>query len=211
VAERVVLHGARVVLQPLDPTDVAALHAAASEDRATYAFTTVPATEAAMRDYVAEALAEEAAGRALPFAIIDRATGRVVGSTRFLDIQYWPGGPPRVPTVVEIGGTWLASSAQRTSINTECKVLLLTHAFDTWHVHRVCLKTDVRNERSRRAIERLGASYEGVRRAHKPATDGGIRDSAYYSITAPEWPDVRAALQARLAGADPRDGAQAGR
>nr|WP_261567718.1 GNAT family protein [Frankia gtarii] len=107
-----------------------------------------------------------------------------------------PAGTP--PSVAEIGGTWLAASAQRTAVNTEAKLLLLGHAFDTWAALRVCLKTDARNARSRAAIERLGARFEGVRRAHMLAFDGTARDSAYYSILRAEWPGVRAGLIARL-------------
>jgi RimJ/RimL family protein N-acetyltransferase len=199
VPARVVLRGRFVRLDPLAISHVEPLLAAAVEDRSTYGFTTVPATQDEMATYVHDALDEYSAGLALPFAIVDRAVVRVVGTTRFLDIEYWPGSVAGVPTVVEIGATWLAASTQRTPVNTEAKLLLLTHAFDTWHVHRVSLKTDARNERSRHAIERIGATYEGVRRAHKPATDGGIRDSAYYSITADEWPGVRDELCARLA------------
>jgi len=100
--------------------------------------------------------------------------------------------------VVEISSTWYAASAQRTGINTEVKLLQLTHAFEAWRVLRVTFKTDARNARSRTAIERLGAQVEGVRRAHSPAGDGTVRDSAYYSITAPEWPTVRSNLHQLL-------------
>jgi hypothetical protein len=100
--------------------------------------------------------------------------------------------------VAEIGSTWLASSAQRSGSNTESKLLMLSHAFDSWGVLRVTLKTDSRNARSRRAIERIGARFEGIRRAHARAVDGSVRDTAYYSIIRPEWPGVRAALTARL-------------
>ncbi len=99
------------------------------------------------------------------------------------------------PDAVEIGSTWLAASAQRTRCNTECKYLLLAHAFDTWAVHRVFLKTDERNERSRRAIERLGAIFEGIRRSDMPAQDGTVRNSACYSIVRAEWPGVKSRLE----------------
>jgi N-acetyltransferase len=194
----VVLSGTHVRLEPLVAAHVPGLLAAAGDDRATYGYTPVPATEEAMRAYVEESLAEQAVGNELPFALVEPGSERVLGTTRFLDIGYWPDAEPGIPSVVEIGATWLTSSAQRTPVNTEAKLLLLTHAFDTWRVHRVSLKTDARNERSRRAIERIGAQFEGVRRAHKPATDGGIRDSALYSIVVEEWPAVRASLVARL-------------
>ena len=154
----------------------------------------------------ADALAAVAALRRL-------ADQRVVGSTRFLDLDVfaWPSpwppgvsaGPEpsagRPPSVAEIGSTWYAASAQRTGVNAACKLLMLTHAFDVWEILRVTLKTDARNAASRGAIERLGAQYEGVRRAHFPAQDGGIRDTAYYSVIASEWPEVRAGLRRRLA------------
>lgn len=192
--EPVVLTGRVVRLEPLEPAHVEALTAAAAEDRSTYGYTWVPADAAEMAEYVATALAEQAAGRHLPFAVRSLATGAVVGSTRFLDIECWDGP---TPTVVEIGSTWLAASAQRSAVNTEAKLLLLTHAFEVWGVVRVTLKTDARNARSRAAIERVGGRFEGVRRAHMPATDGGVRDTAYFSIVAEEWPDVRAGLVRR--------------
>ncbi|WP_374615435.1 GNAT family N-acetyltransferase [Frankia sp. AgKG'84/4] len=258
-----------------------------------------------MAEYVSAAIADRDGGFAVPFAIRDLADddggggGRVVGSTRFLDLGFWrpesnahapgagatgwsatqqtggndqswttttttahsgvmanvtvwtstyhfgmaggatqsggsrtpareprEGGPapgaaagacaPEVPSappaegrippvpmdppsVAEIGATWLAASAQRTHINTRAKVLLFSHAFEDWQAVRVCLKTDVRNTRSRAAIERLGARFEGVRRAHMLATDGAARDTAYFSVLREEWPGVRAGLVARLA------------
>jgi RimJ/RimL family protein N-acetyltransferase len=99
---------------------------------------------------------------------------------------------------VEIGYTWLAASAQRTRCNTEAKFLLLQHAFETWEVHRVTIRTDERNQRSRAAIARLGAHFEGIRRAEKPGADGSVRDSAMFSIIAAEWPAIRARLRERL-------------
>jgi len=114
-----------------------------------------------------------------------------------MDIDYWEGSP--VPSVLEIGGTWLTASAQRTGVNTEAKLLMLRHAFDTWDAERITFKTDARNARSRAAIERVGAQFEGIRRVHLRASDGGVRDTAYYSIIRAEWPDVRTGLEARLA------------
>ena len=100
-----------------------------------------------------------------------------------------------LPDVLEIGGTWLSASAQRTVCNTEAKYLMLKHAFERWSVHRVSLRTDERNRRSRRAIERIGARFEGIRRADMPGADGTVRNSALYSIVAAEWPDVRKLLE----------------
>ena len=201
---RVVLEGAVVRLEPLTAEHVQPLLAAATEDRATYGFTTVPGTAEDMRRYVDLALEQEQVGWALPFAIRHVARDEIVGSTRFLDLEYWQHpapfsaavDPATPPDAVEIGSTWLAASAQRTGVNTEMKLLMLTHAFDEWGVQRVTLKTDARNQRSRDAIARIGASFEGVRRAHTYATDGSLRDSAYYSIVASEWPGVRDALVA---------------
>jgi RimJ/RimL family protein N-acetyltransferase len=205
----VTLQGSRVRLEPLTPSHVDALVRAATESRDTYDFTLVPADHVAMTRYVQAALEDQGTGWALPFAIYDLHSQAVVGATRFLDLDYWtwpPAWPPGrttprsdvVPTVAEIGSTWLAPSAQRTGCNTESKLLMLSHAFDTWGVLRVTLKTDSRNARSRRAIERIGGHFEGIRRAHARAVDGSIRDTAYYSIVGPEWPDVRAALKARV-------------
>jgi RimJ/RimL family protein N-acetyltransferase len=185
-----------VVLEPLALDHVDALLAAASEDRATYAFTWVPDDRASTLDYVETALADERGGDALPFAVRLPADGRVVGSTRFLDIEDWDGSG--VPNAVEIGSTWLAASAQGTRVNPAMKLLMLAHAFDTWNVERVTFKTDARNERSRRAIAKLGAQFEGVRRAHKIASDGTVRDSAYFSVIRTEWPPVRTRLTERL-------------
>jgi RimJ/RimL family protein N-acetyltransferase len=120
-----------------------------------------------------------------------------------MNVLWWPGRD--TPAEVEIGGTWLATDAQRTPLNTEAKLLLLSRAFDDWHVFRVAVMTDERNERSRAAIERLGAVFEGVLRNHRPSTGflghpGRPRDTAAYSIIQSEWPDVRHRLQARLGG-----------
>jgi RimJ/RimL family protein N-acetyltransferase len=115
-----------------------------------------------------------------------------------MDVDYWR-SDDSAPSGVEIGSTWLAASAQRTAVNTECKLLLLAHAFETWAVQRVTFKTDARNTRSRNAIQRIGATYEGIRRAHTLATDGTVRDSAYFSIVASEWPMVKGRLVERAA------------
>ena len=199
-----VLEGARVRLEPLTTLHVPALLAAADGPRGTFSLTNVPGDEAGMRRYVEEALAEHAQGLALPFAIVDREAAAVVGSTRFGKAERWawpspPPGAPRLVDAVEIGWTWLAERAQRTPINTEAKLLLLGHAFEVLRARRVTLKTDARNARSRAAIERIGARFDGVLRAHLPAADGGVRDSAFYSIVEAEWPAVRVALGGRLA------------
>jgi RimJ/RimL family protein N-acetyltransferase len=212
VLSPVTLVGSIVTLEPLGVEHIAGLAAAGAEDRSSYAFTWVPDGVADSRGYVESALTAQSDGGSLPFAVRRRSDGAIVGSTRFLDLEVfvwppqWPpgtGGPVpsdrTPPTVAEIGSTWYSGSAQRTAVNSECKLLMLSHAFEVWKVQRVCLKTDARNRRSRTAIERLGAQFEGVRRVHTPASDNGIRDSAYYSILAAEWPPVRDALTATVA------------
>jgi RimJ/RimL family protein N-acetyltransferase len=203
----VTLEGRHVRIEPLGLAHAPALVAAASGPRDSYGFTLVPSDLAAMRAYIESALADEAAGRALPFATVTRATGQVVGATRFGNIEFWPWPAGNVhqrgaerPDVVEIGWTWLAAEAQRTPINTEAKLLMLTHAFETWRVHAVKLNTDARNARSRAAIERIGARFDGVLRAHRPASDGGIRDTAAFSLLEAEWPAAKRHLLARLGG-----------
>jgi N-acetyltransferase len=199
------LRGDTVTLRVLSVGDAVALAAAAAESRNEYGYTRVPEGVEEAQRYIETALAELEAGRRVPFAIVWHE--RVVGSTSYLDLDRWrwPAGSPLQradhPDAVEIGSTWLAASAQRTRCNTESKYLMLSNAFDVWGVHRVTLKTDERNAKSRRAIERLGALFEGVRRAHMPAQDGSVRNSAYYSIVRAEWPDVRRQLEAALAPA----------
>jgi RimJ/RimL family protein N-acetyltransferase len=201
--EPVVLCGRHVLLEPLAPEHAPALLEAANAARDTFAFTVVPADLAAMRAYVDVALTEQARGAALPFVVRD-ASGAIVGSTRFLSIEWWtfPSPPPEPvplgPDAVEIGHTWYAERVQRTALNTEAKLLLCAHAFEQWGVRRISWKTDARNARSRAAILRLGARFDGVLRAHRVAADGVVRDTAFYSMLASEWPAARAALRARL-------------
>lgn len=203
--EPVVLEGRCVRLEPLSFEHVRPLLQAAGGSREAYGYTLVPADQQGMHGYVEAALAEQRARRAMPFATVDTVTGRVVGSTRFGNIEFWswPAGSPHqrgahLPDAVEIGWTWLAAHAQRTAINTEAKLLMLTHAFEVWRVHRVRLMTDARNARSRQAIVRLGAVLDGVLRAHTAGADDTVRDSAAYSILDSEWPRVQARLQTRL-------------
>lgn len=205
VIRPVILEGAHVRLEPLSLEHVDALVAAAAEDRANYQWTFVPDGEAAMADYVSVALELGRKVEAVPFATIQRETGRVIGSTRFANLEYL-GFPPSnphfkgegVPDGVEIGWTWLAASAQRTRANTEAKWLMMRHAFETWGVRVVRLNTDRRNVRSRAAIERIGGKLDGIVRANRAAADGAVRDSACYSIIESEWPVVDAALRERL-------------
>jgi RimJ/RimL family protein N-acetyltransferase len=194
------LAGAVVRLEPLGPRHARGLAAAAAGAGDLYRMTKVPATEADAADYIALALAGRDAGTAAPFAVVRLADEAVIGSSRLWDLQWWPWpeGHPRHghdgPDTCEIGHTWLAKSAIRTGANTEMKRLMLTYAFDTWGVESVCFHTDARNELSAAAIERIGGRFEGVLRSHRLATDLRPRDSARYSITAAEWPAVRARL-----------------
>jgi RimJ/RimL family protein N-acetyltransferase len=194
------LRGRFVRLTPMTIDDVDGLVAAASEDRDTYGYTSVPADLGAMTTQVETLVDLRERGHDVPFTT--RAEdGRIVGATRFLCLRSYHDRD--LPDAIEIGGTWLAASAQRTRINTEAKLLMLTHAFETWQVQRVDFKTDARNERSRAAIERVGGRLDGVMRAWQPSLvpgeEGRARDSAMYSIVPDEWPAVKARLEARLA------------
>jgi len=195
------LTGTHVQLEPLSLDHVHQLVVAANEDRSTYGWTPVPETVATMTSYVSNLLAEAQAGRVVPFAQRRLTDLRVVGCTRYLEIRYWTGRD--TPDEVEVGGTWLAASAQRTPINTEAKLLLLTNAFEEWEVRRLAIYTDARNTQSRDAILRTGATFEGVLRNHRASAVAGEagrpRDTAAHSILDTEWPAVKANLLARLA------------
>jgi N-acetyltransferase len=196
-----VLCGEHVRLEPLEMRHAEALAAAAAgADPALYRWTTVPGTKTEAEDYIGAALQARDAGTAAPFATVRVEGGIVIGSTRFFDLQTWPwpeGNPRRgrsFPDICEIGYTWLAPWAIRTAANSESKFLMLSHAFETWDVLRVCLHTDARNVRSQAAIERIGGVKEGTLRAHRFASDFIARDSARYSIIATEWPTVKQRL-----------------
>ena len=200
------LVGSRLSLEPLSSALADDLVAAAGEDRSTYGFTNVPGDTSAMAAYIDTLITDRDAGRAWPFVQRRLADGTLVGCTRFMNLQRWFGrgtSDDPYPDEVEIGGTWLAASAQRTGINTEAKLLLLSYAFDHWGVGRVAICTDARNERSRRAIEGIGAQLDGVLRSHRPSTvpgeAGTLRDSALYSVVAQRWPFVRDRLESSLA------------
>lgn len=151
--------------------------------------------------WLAQALDAAAAGHEVPFATLDRATGHVIGTTRYTALR------PEHRSL-EIGGTWLKPTAWRTGANIEAKLLMLEHAFERLHCRRAEFKADARNQRSRAALAALPAQFEGILRHHMTVPYGnGIRDSAYYSITAPEWPAVRANLRRRLAARQPSTGA----
>lgn len=149
-------------------------------------------TEEDMRGWVVDILEREKKGGDLPFTVIHLASGRVAGATRYLNIVPKDRG-------LEIGGTWYGTEFQRTAVNTECKYLLLGHAFETLKAIRVQIKTDSRNERSQRAIERIGAKREGVLRNHMILPDGYIRHSVFYSVIDSEWAEVKKSLEAMLA------------
>ncbi len=194
------LEGKHVRLEPLEERHAGPLAIAASGDPALYRWSPVPTDLAQAEAYIATASLWRAAGTAFPFATVRVSDRAVIGSTRFWNLETWewPEGHARygrkMPDVCEIGYTWLTASAVRTRANTEAKALMLRHAFETWGVLRVCLHTDVRNERSRAAIERIGGKFEGVLRAHRMAADFTARDSARYSIVAAEWQDVKKRL-----------------
>jgi RimJ/RimL family protein N-acetyltransferase len=188
----VVLYGEHVRLEPLDHRHAAALlQEAGSDDIWRYMPVPRPATTADMIDLIDKAWRAAAEGAEIPFAVIRGDVDRAVGSTRFLEIR-------RPDRTLEIGWTWLGLSSQRTVVNTEAKYLLLSHAFDDLGALRVQLKTDGRNERSQRAIERLGAVKEGVLRKQRLMWDGVHRDTVYYSILADEWPAVKERLEGFL-------------
>jgi N-acetyltransferase len=189
--EPVTLEGRGVRLEPLSPDHLDGLMAAAADGKLWQLwFTSVPAPTDTP-DYIADALAGQLQGHMLPWAVRDLATDTIVGSTRYHDI---------VPSVerVEIGYTWYSASRQRSHVNCACKLLLLSHAFDTLGCQLVGFRTDNFNFRSQRAIEALGAKKDGVLRHHFPRRDGTVRDSVMYSILASEWPPVRRHLVWRL-------------
>jgi RimJ/RimL family protein N-acetyltransferase len=198
--ERFVLQGKHIRLEPLEHRHVDGLVAAAADDSSLYQWSPVPRGKVEATSYVDTALAWRDAGTAVPFAIIRKDSGVVIGSTRFWNLERWswPQGHPShgrgVPDACEIGYTWLTRSAIRTAANTEAKLLMLTHAFEVWQVLRVCFHTDARNQRSRAALERIGAQFEGILRAHRMAADFIPRDSVRYSIVAAEWPAVKERL-----------------
>ena len=183
------LSGRVVRLEPLSEEHVPAL-AQAGRDESIWQFMLFGAlnSEDKMRDWVQYLLRQQASGTDLPFTVFHLADQCAVGMTRYLDIRL-------ADRAVEIGGTWYAPAYQHTAVNTECKYLLLRHAFETLGCIRVQLKTDLRNERSQRAIQRLGAVREGVLRDHMILPDGTVRSSVYYSILASEWPRVKTRLE----------------
>ena len=207
------LEGTHVRLEPLHPDHVDGLLAAATGDRSRFDFTYVPDDRRSMAEFVARARARAETGDQIPFATVSLDLGRVVGATRFYELDPWdwdgisPGAVP-VPRVgavdrASIGYTWLDPAVHRTPVNTEAKLLMLDHAFGVWGARAVRLQTDARNQRSRAAIARLGCSLDGVLRVDRPASDGSVRDSAVFSMLADEWPAARARLLARSSERNP--------
>ncbi|MGI8654892.1 MAG: GNAT family N-acetyltransferase [Pyrinomonadaceae bacterium] len=188
------LEGRRVRLEPLTLAHHSALCEVGLDEELWRWIPTMIRTPDEMRAYIETALEEQSKGLSLPFAIIEKAHGRAMGSTRFGNID-------RNNRRLEIGWTWLGRNYQRTSINTEAKYLLLRHAFEQLNAIRVELKTDSLNERSRRAILRIGAKEEGTFRNHMIVQNGRLRHTVYYSIIASEWKKVRAVLEEKLSRA----------
>jgi N-acetyltransferase len=186
------LVGQVVRLEPLSLEHVPGL-TTAGQDESIWQFMLygVVNTDEKMRAWVQRLLDAQAAGTDLPFAVIHIPTGQVAGATRYMEIRPADRG-------LEIGGTWYGVAFQRTAVNTECKYLLLKHAFETLGCIRVQLKTDLRNVRSQHAIERLGAVKEGILRNHMILPDGTMRHSVYYSIIQSEWPAIKTRLEAML-------------
>jgi RimJ/RimL family protein N-acetyltransferase len=191
IVHPVVLEGQDVRLEPLSFDHLPRLVEIGLQADIFRWFTEPVRTPSEMRKFVKAALDEQEAGESLPFATVDKSLGLAVGSTRFMNIE-----PAHLR--VEIGSTWIAPRWQRTAINSEAKYLMMRHAFETWGCNRVELKTDSLNERSRRAIARIGAKEEGIFRNHMVTASGRLRHSVYYSVIRKEWPDVKAALEAQM-------------
>lgn len=188
----ITLDGQRVRLEPLSIDHLAALCEVGLVEEIWRWTTSLVLTPSDMRRYVEAALQEQAEGKALPFVTIDKASNKVVGSTRFGNIE-------RTHRRVEIGWTWINPQWQRSHINTEAKYLMLRHAFETWQCIRVELKTDSLNEKSRNAMLRIGAKEEGTLRNHMVTYSGRLRHSVYFSVIVSEWLEVKANLEAKMA------------
>lgn len=195
------LTGTHVQLEQLCLEFAEELTAAGNQDRSTYGWTPVPPTLEGMQRYITGLLNDQQARTVVPFVQRRLSDGALVGCTRYLRLEWWGGNA--LPDEVEIGGTWLASSAQRTPINTEAKYLLLGNAFDAWNVHRVSICTDARNTQSRTAILRIGATFEGILLSHRGSYAADeentvARDSAMYSVIRSGWPAVKRDLEDKL-------------
>jgi RimJ/RimL family protein N-acetyltransferase len=191
IVASVTLEGRYVRLEPLAKVHLAGLAEVGLDEELWRWIPTQVRTAEEMAAYIETALEEQARGVSLPFAIVEKAAGRAIGSTRYGNID-------RTHHRLEIGWTWVAREWQRTAVNTEAKYLLLRHAFETLGCFRVELKTDSLNEKSRAAILRIGAQHEGIFRNHMITASGRIRHSAYYSIIDSEWPAVKTRLESKL-------------
>lgn len=188
----ITLFGRIVRLEPLSEEHIPDLAIAGGDEQIwQYMLYGNITSEANMQAWVKDILTRHDKGTDLPFAVIHQETNRGIGATRFLDIRPEHRG-------VEIGGTWYGVDYQRTAVNTECKYLMMMHAFETWNCIRVQFKTDSRNTRSQRALKRIGAKYEGILRKHLITPSGYIRDSIYYSVTNSEWPEIKTNLELLL-------------
>ncbi len=186
--EPVILEGEKIRLEPMTSDHLDSLVEAGKFEELWRWTSTTAYTAESMGEYVGAALADFAAGVALPFVTVDKESGAVIGSTRFGNID-------RANRKVEIGWTWITPAFQRTHVNSEAKFLMLRHAFEQWDCVRVELKTDALNEKSRNAMLRIGAKEEGVLRQHMVTHSGRLRDTVYFSIVDSEWPMVRARLE----------------
>ena len=195
----ITLTGRHVQLEPLQLAHVDELLEASTVSRETYGYTEVPGDREAMQRYVERLVEDHANAKVLPFAQRRLDTGQLAGCTRFMEPRWWRGR--RDPDEIEVGGTWLSATAQRSAVNTEAKYLLLSHAFEQWEVWRVAICTDEHNARSRASIERIGATFEGVLRNHRLRYNTATpepRNTAVYSITDSDWPAVKRSLEQRL-------------
>jgi RimJ/RimL family protein N-acetyltransferase len=194
IATPFTLEGAVVRLEPIR-RDHAEIFWVAAKDDLDDIFQWIPyrmKTREDFRRLVEKAFSEQERGESIVFATVERSSGKVIGSTRFMNID-------RANRRVEIGSTWIAPAWQRTAVNTEAKYLMLRHAFEVWQCFRVELKTDVLNQKSRNAILRIGAKEEGTLRRHVLTWTGRVRDSVYFSILDTEWPEVKVKLETMLA------------
>lgn len=187
----IILESNFVRLEPLTIEHEEALNQAAADGELWKSPVTIVPMRDKMAAYMTTALNAQARGTELPFAIVRKSTGRAVGSTRFYAID-------RDHRRCEIGYTWLSASAQRSEVNTSCKLLLLAHAFETWKCIRVGFLTDMLNQQSREALQRIGAKFEGALRSHMIMPSGRYRDSACFSIIDSEWPAVKSNLEKML-------------
>ena len=195
----ITLTGRHVQLEPLQLAHVDELVEASTVSRETYGYTEVPGDREAMQRYVERLVEDHADAKVLPFAQRRLDTGQLAGCTRFMEPRWWRARCD--PDEIEVGGTWLSATAQRSAVNTEAKYLLLSHAFEQWEVWRVAICTDEHNARSRASIERIGATFEGVLRNHRLRYNTATpepRNTAVYSITDSDWPAVKRSLEQRL-------------